>query len=488
MKIFVEKYLKYLILALIIYMPLFGFLNTLPIRIWDESRLAINAVEMLNNHDYIVTHFNGKPDMWNTKPPLLIWMQVLFMKYLGVNELAVRLPSAFAAFFTVILMILFSNKYLKSSWFGIISVLVLITSQGYISIHGTRTGDYDAMLTLFTTLSIFSLFAFTETKKNKYLYLFFFSIALAVLTKSIAGLLFLPAMFIYILIQKQLLFFLKNKHFYIGLSLFLVLVIAYYFIREMNNEGYIKAVMNNEFGGRFNKVLENHRHGFWYYYNNFIDSRYTEWIVFVPIGVVSGFFIKNDKINRLILYLTLLIFTYFLIISSAQTRISWYDLPLYPLFAIIVTVFLYFIFQLINTHEWINNNMKINIMPYVFVFLMVIVPYNSILYKTFKPIEKSWKKKTYKIGYYIKDAIKGKHDIDGQTIVYKGYKAHILFYLEMLEDKNIHLKIKNVEDLSKNEVAIISQKEIKKYIEKNYDNSVLAVDRNIITYEIHGKK
>ena len=43
-------------------MPIFGHLDTLPIPISDESRLAINAYEMLKNKNYLVTHFEGKPD------------------------------------------------------------------------------------------------------------------------------------------------------------------------------------------------------------------------------------------------------------------------------------------------------------------------------------------------------------------------------------------------------------------------------------------
>mgnify|MGYP000350515794 CR=1 FL=1 len=38
----IETYIKYIVLAALIYMPIFGHLDTLPIRIWDEARLAIN--------------------------------------------------------------------------------------------------------------------------------------------------------------------------------------------------------------------------------------------------------------------------------------------------------------------------------------------------------------------------------------------------------------------------------------------------------------
>lgn len=64
-----------IVLLAMIAVPLFGHLDTLPLRLWDESRLAINAYEMMKDGDLIVTHFNGQPDMWNTKPPLMIWCQ-----------------------------------------------------------------------------------------------------------------------------------------------------------------------------------------------------------------------------------------------------------------------------------------------------------------------------------------------------------------------------------------------------------------------------
>jgi len=68
--------------------------------------------------------------MWNTKPPLLVWVQVLFMKVLGVNELSVRLPSAFAALYNCIALLIFSLRYLKPFWFGFVAIIVLITSHG----------------------------------------------------------------------------------------------------------------------------------------------------------------------------------------------------------------------------------------------------------------------------------------------------------------------------------------------------------------------
>ncbi len=284
-------------LAALVYMPLFGHLDALPIRLWDESRLAISAYEMYKNGNFLVVHFDGAPEMWSTKPPFLIWLQVLFMKLIGVNVLAIRLPSAIAALFTCLVLVIFSRRVLHSFWFGFIAVLVLITSVGYVRMHGTRTGDYDALLTLFTTLSGLLFFAFCETKKQQHLYLFFLFTTLAVLTKGVSGLLFAPAIIIYSIIQKQFLPLLKNKHFYIGLFGFLAVILGYYLLREQYNPGYLNAVWVNELGGRYLDTKEGHHYSFWFYFENFVHLNYSHWYVFVPLGIFVGLVSKHKKNN-----------------------------------------------------------------------------------------------------------------------------------------------------------------------------------------------
>lgn len=488
MKQIAYKYFKYLVLLSLIYMPVFGHLDALPIRIWDEARLAINAYEMLHDGDFIVTHFEGNPDMWNTKPPLLIWVQAIFMKLIGVNELAVRLPSAIAAFLTCLVILIFSARYLKKPWFGFIAVLVLITSHGYINVHATRTGDYDALLALFTTLSGLLFFIFCETRKNKYLYLFFACMAFAVLTKSITGLLFLPAFAIYAIWQKQLLALLKNKHFYFGLLAFLCLVIGYYLLREMNNPGYIAAIQENELGGRFLNTIENHKQGFWYYYNNFIDFQLSAWYLLVPCGLLTGLASKNQQINRITLFSSLMLITFLIIISTAQTKLEWYDVPMYPFLAILITVFIYHIFAWLRDSAWINHKLKYNIVPFLFLFLIAITPYSKIIDKTYKPQEYPWDKDFYEIGYYLKDAVKGRVDVDSSYLAYEGYNAHNSFYLKILQANGIRIAFKDWTNLDNNDKVIACQQNVKQYVENSYFYEIIQEKGNVVNYKIYGKK
>ena len=488
MKKNILRYSKYLILAALMYFPIFGHLDTLPIRIWDEARLSINAYEMTKNGDMIVTSFDGTPDMWNTKPPLMIWSQAFFMKLIGVNELSVRLPSAIAAFLTCILLLFVSIKYLNNFWLGFITVLVLITSHGYINLHVTRTGDYDALLTLFTASCCVFFFLFIETSKGRYLYLFFVTLSLAVLTKSIAGMFFIPALIIYAVAQKKMRYIIRNKHFYAGMGIFLFLVVGYYLLREYKNSGYLPAVQKNELGGRYLNVIEEHKASFWYYYRNFIDFQLSAWYIWVPGGFLLGLFHKEKKIFRLTVFLILLLTTYFIVISAAQTKLEWYDAPMYPFLSMIIAICIYSIFNYLKKKAFLQKYVKYNIFPFIFLGVIYLKPYIKIFNKTFLPKEYSWEKEFYSVGYFLQDAVKGKYNIDGHYLLHDGYNAHNMFYVKILNDQGNTIAFKDWKSLEKDDLVIAHQQEVKSYIQDHYLYEIQNTIDNITIFEIYGKK
>ncbi|MCL2291033.1 MAG: glycosyltransferase family 39 protein [Bacteroidetes bacterium] len=475
---------KYLLLLLLVCFPLFLHLDALTIRLWDESRLAINAYEMYHNGGYLIPTFDEAPDMWNTKPPLMIWLQVFFMKIFGVNEWAIRLPSALAALFTCAILMLISVRYLKKFWFGFICILVLVTSRGYVGYHAARTGDYDALLTLFLTLGSFSFFAFIENSKAKYLYLFFISMAFAVLTKSSAALMILPGFFIYTVIQKKLLFVLKNKHFYIGLLLFIICAGSYYVMREMYNPGYLKAVIENEFGGRFFDTIEHHKRGFWFYFGNLFDHRFIIWVLFLPIGIYKGLTNKDSRIKKLTLFSSVTALTYFLVISSAQTKLSWYVVPMYPFLALLVGVCIFHIFSWIKE----KTKLKYKALPYIFLVIIFITPYSLIISAITKPKKYPWFEDKNEITYYLKYVLQGKIQNDNFTVIYDGMFTHGKFYMNLLHEQGKSILVKKRDGIKTGEVVLISQDEVKKFLDENFEYITLEQFHKIGLYEIVAEK
>jgi 4-amino-4-deoxy-L-arabinose transferase-like glycosyltransferase len=481
MKSILKNSWKYLLLLLLISLPLFLHLDFLTIRLWDEARVAINAQEMVHSGNYLVPTYHGEPDLWNSKPPLMLWCQVFFMKLMGVNEWSVRLPSALAALFTCAIIMLIAVRYVKNFWFGFFCVLVLITSRGYTCYHhSARTGDYDALLALFLILANFAFFIFFENSKTKYLYLFFLSLSLAVLTKSAAALLIIPGLFIYVVFQRKLLFLLKNKHLYIGLAIFFITVGGYFFLRENYNPGYGKAIWENEFGGRFFDTIENHHHSFWYYFGNLFDHRFIIWIFFVPFGIYFGLTNRDTRIKNLTFFSSIIILTYLLFISSAQTKLSWYIMPMYPFLAVLVGVCIYHIFSILKG----KAKFKHKALPYIVAGLIFVAPYTIII----TSLKAKFPNHDYEVCNYLRNIIQGKIEKDDFCILHEGVFFHGEFYINLLHKQGKNIALKNREHLKTGEVVLISQDVIKKYLEENYEYVVLEEYNEIEFYKIAGEK
>jgi 4-amino-4-deoxy-L-arabinose transferase-like glycosyltransferase len=320
-------------------LPLFLHLDVAPLHLWDESRQAVNALEMLENGNWLVTHYQGEPDLWNTKPPLLIWLQVLCFKIFGVGVLGVRLPSALAGLATTLLLFFFCKNYLKNQLLGFCSALVLLTTQGFISNHVTRTGDYDSLLTLWTTLTVFLFFAWINSthprQKKKLIYASALSVTAAVMTKSIMGFVLLPPLLLFLIWKKQIRVLFTSPHFYGAVSIFLTIVLGYYFLRENQNPGYLEAVLENDIRGRYFETQEGNNRSTFFHMRKIYEERFVPWLYFLPLGFLATFFAKQTTKE----FVRLLFFSgafFLLVISFSKTNLIWYDVPLLPLFAVVV--------------------------------------------------------------------------------------------------------------------------------------------------------
>lgn len=346
---FLSRY-QYPLLLLLILPPLFFDLGGLSIRLWDESRLVANTIEMYHNHNYMVTHFDGAPDLWNTKPPLMIWIHLLMVKTFGFNEWSFRVSSALFAALTCIYLYVFTKRQTQSTGIAFLAVFVLITTRGFVDLHVSRTGDYDALLIYLSVLALGSLYRYLEEDKTSSLYYFALFLGLAVLTKGPMVLLFGPAILVYILYRKKLFKLLSSGHTYAAILLFSVIALPYYFIREQYNPGYLQAVYDNELGGRFLTVLEE-RGGAWHYYLEGMTGRnFMLWFLFIPVGIYYLFKERNTATKDYISFCSIIGIMYFIMISSAKTKHGWYDAPAYPFFAVLVA------YTIITLLKWANQS------------------------------------------------------------------------------------------------------------------------------------
>lgn len=466
---------------------LFGNLSSLPVREYDEARNSINALEMAKDHQFMVTHYEGIPDLWNTKPPLMIWCQVLCIYLFGPGEFAIRFPSAFAGLLTCILVFIFCYEYLKNKILGVFSALVLVTLTGYMNFHGTRTGDYDALLTLFTTAACLSYYLHINKNNSGFLLLFFLFLSLSVLTKGVSGLLFLPALFIYTIFKKKLITLFHLREFYVGSITFLFIALGYYLLREKINPGYFDAVYSNELGGRFLNTIENHSGDFLYYISNLIHDRLRFWYLLIPFGILIGFLDKkNSPLSDLTFFATLLVFSFLLIISFSQTKCYWYDIPLFPFFSILISLGLNFIYGFYRNFKKHNISGIIRIICVLVIMFIFYEPLRTSLKRTLKTNEETWDSQKYEISHFLQSALKGKYNLDNFYLVHDGFPTHLLFYIRLLNDKGDHFSFKKAVELLPGDRIIAHQQEVFQEIEKNYTTKILFSNKNVIAFQIEG--
>jgi 4-amino-4-deoxy-L-arabinose transferase-like glycosyltransferase len=317
---------------------LFYRLEASPLELWDEARLANNALEMAKSGLSLITTYDGVPDHWNTKPPLLIWLMSISIRVFGPNEWAVRLPSASAALATVALLFVFCNCRLKRPFAGFAAVLFLLFDGRdglYILTHAARSGDYDATLALWTTGYLLAGYMYIHddpSKRRLWLLLCAVGIVLAFLTKTLEGLIFLPALLIYAVSQGRIVELLRSPVAYVSGAMVLLICAGYYLWREQIDPGYFAAVMQFDLLGRYVTGYESDPLG---------PSRYfLPWVFFSLM--FAGFQLGWGRGERrqISVYLGVVSLFFLVVISFSKTIKGWYIIPVLPLSATIIGIVL----------------------------------------------------------------------------------------------------------------------------------------------------
>ncbi len=492
-----SKYtLSYLILIILCYLILFAHIERIPLNIWDEAHRAVNAQEILENNEWIIITFENSPDLYGTKPPMLVWLQALFMKLLGSGELAVRLPSALAGLGICITMFFGLKNYLRNSWGAILSVLVLLSSYGFIDRHGSRSGDTDVLLTFFIVMSSMNFFRYVDSGKGRYLYYMVLFFAFGVLTKSVTIFMMVPGFFLYALFYKKVRELLTEKHLYYSCLLFILLSAWYYIVREIQMPGYLDAVWENELAGRYFKVNDGHNESKWFYLSNIYNGRFI--FFYVLLGSPLVFLFKNERIKKLTLFSLILSGSFLLLISFSKTKLAWYDIPTYPFLSVIAALVIYCPLYLILNVNFVKSEfLKISLLHLIIISIFFIPIKRNIGY-TFNPELKPWENKFYYISYYLRSKIEKEELFNGVKIIEPEdfglragipfHRSHILFYSNILEQQGSQIEYKKKEQVEVGDLVLTNSNICRNYLNKNFLCEEIDSYYNVYTYRLHYKE
>ncbi|HEY7810672.1 MAG TPA: glycosyltransferase family 39 protein [Allosphingosinicella sp.] len=313
--------------------------ESLPIILWDESRNVMNALEMRRTGLGLVTTYDFAPDLWNTKPPLLIWLMYGSISLFGASEWALRLPSALAALATLLILILFVRRVTGSLATALGAGTLLLLSPGFFSEHGARTADYDALLLFFTTAYLQLLFLALHQRRPsaKLALLIGALIACAFLTKSTAGIIAGAGVPLYLLASKRLSRPLTAWRAYAVLAAAAVLPILLFLIaREAAAPGYLQAMLHNDLVGRFQHSLI----GRATQPTMYLETLISGWFLAGPLLVLAPFALPDLRGRKRAVFLYSLIvgFAQLAVCSLSATRLAHYILPTLPWFATAVAL------------------------------------------------------------------------------------------------------------------------------------------------------
>lgn len=324
----------------LISLPMFLYrLGTPPLQNWDEAIHAEVSREIRLTGDWLTLHYQD--DLYFRKPPIKFWLTAAAESVFGEHEWVTRTWSAAAGIATALLLTLWVIQETRSALTGALSGLIFLSGR-FIFFHAFRTGETDGMLVLFTVAALYGYWRAkphtTHPADPRWLYVSAASVALAVMTKSAAGLLPVLILGVEFVLTRSWQYFRWRD--WVGPAVLALAVILPWHVYETVRWG---TRFWNEYLGlhvlkRVTEVLHNPgaTEG---WYGPILFKRFfpfSLWLIPALAWTVRGWFLRRREDGLWVVWVAL---TY-LLFTLAKTKFDWYLLPLYPAAAVLVAKYL----------------------------------------------------------------------------------------------------------------------------------------------------
>jgi 4-amino-4-deoxy-L-arabinose transferase-like glycosyltransferase len=312
---------------------------------WDEEFHALVAKNMLGNpfkpmlYAHPVLDYNYQEwqhnSIWLHKQPLFLWQIAISLKLFGINEIAVRLPSAFMLALLVF-PIYRMGKISVNERTGFYAAFLF--SLGYF-IHELAVGFYptdhnDIAFIFYVTCSFWAYLEYHKSKNRKWLLLIGLFAGCAVLVKWLMGLLIFGVWLIAILSQKEKRNMLRN-YLDFGMSLLVSIIVflpwQIYILIKYPTESIYEYKYASQ---HFTQVMENKSGDFLFHLRE-LKTIYFHGDVMpyiMLLGLVILFIRMKDNGNRIVLFFSLI--TVYVFYTLAKTKMTAFCMIVAPVFYI----------------------------------------------------------------------------------------------------------------------------------------------------------
>jgi 4-amino-4-deoxy-L-arabinose transferase-like glycosyltransferase len=309
------------------------------IDVWDESLYATSALEMRSSGQWAATTFQGELDYFNSKPPLNTWLIATSFEALGVHLVSLRLPSALAAWLTVVVAFVWARSHFGVMTAGL-TALVLGSTYPFLYVHAGRTANADAPLALIVTLATVVVWT-SGTHRSRGVWLGPLAAA-ALMLKGPAALAFVGPLVMADVVAARAEGGLDSRWWRtrgIG-ALAGGLLVAWWAVARYHVDGwrFLGRLVSYDMVGRATSGVEGHDE-VWYYYALVLLRHHYEWLG-VTVGALAlapsslprlrTWVQRPDAPSRLRLTVLAWVVATLVVPTIVPTRLAWYLNPFYP--------------------------------------------------------------------------------------------------------------------------------------------------------------
>ncbi|MBS4087153.1 glycosyltransferase family 39 protein [Pseudomonas sp. MBT-17] len=320
-----------------------------------EARVAGIAMEMHLDNDWVTPRLFGEAFL--EKPPLSLWLDAGAMRVFGVSPWAVRLASAVAGLFSVMLLYGMLRRFERPKKVAWTAGILLATMASYWS--NVRGVGEDALLALGVTAALLAFFQAQRLPTLGNSLLFIVGIAIATLSKGVLGLA-MPGVviFAYLLADNLIDRRLKIRDWLlpgvltaVGLIPLLIWLVVLY---QHGGAQAVREVLLTNSVGRFSgSFVEAGHYEPFYYYLAKLPQAFLPWNILVYLGLWH--FRKELKANRYLLFFSLWIVAQFVMLTLASSKRTVYLMSMTPAAAVIAAEYAFVLFERLKAYESANR-------------------------------------------------------------------------------------------------------------------------------------
>jgi 4-amino-4-deoxy-L-arabinose transferase-like glycosyltransferase len=297
---------------------------------FDDTTYALVSRSILTSGDWITMHWLNIPYHLFGKPPLNFWITALFFKLFPIGEFSARLSTAIHGVLGVV-VVYFLGKELHSRFVGFAAGLFLLSLPAYFRL--SQSAMLDVPVTFYILLSLLFYLLAERTGRIGYYALFGICFGLAVMTKSLVGILCLIIIGLYHALRLNLKPVLDSR-FALGVGIGFLTCFPWHFWEYLRfGKRFFTQFFFDSFTYNALTVLVNgHRSSISFYIKTLYEDEPVHLaIIVVSLAMTVAMAIRKNRAGA---FLLAQISAVFILFSAFQTRMSWYITPAFPAMAI----------------------------------------------------------------------------------------------------------------------------------------------------------